>query len=125
MTTKLSLHQDASITLIRSYEDGKLLIGNTHYNSSVIVTPGSCTGWPLTSIDALTDEHFSPLFALDFKPELVILGTGRGLQFPEPKQTLSLVRAQIGLEVMDTGAASRTYNVLADEGRLVVACLLV
>lgn len=125
MTTKLNLHQDTSITLIRSYEDGKLLIGNTQYSSSVIVTSASCTGWSLTSIGALTPEHFAPLFELDFKPELVILGTGPKLHFPKPAQTLSLVSAQIGLEVMDTGAASRTFNVLADEGRRVVACLLV
>ncbi len=125
MSIKLNLHHDASITLVRSYENGKLLIGNTPYSSSVIVTSGGCTRWPLTSIDTLTPEHFAPVFELDFKPELVILGTGPTLQFPEPIQTRELANAQIGLEVMDTGAACRTYNVLVDDGRRVVACLLV
>lgn len=125
MNTKLNLHQDASKTLIRSYSDGKLLIADTQYTSSIIVTSERCIGWPLTSIELLTSEHFAPVFEFDFEPELVILGTGSFLQFPTAEQTLSLVNAQIGLEVMDTAAACRTYNILADDGRKVVACLLV
>ena len=125
MNTKLNLHHDPTITLVRSYENGMLQIGNARFDSSVIVTSGGCTRWSLTSIETLTPEHFSPLFELDFRPELVILGTGPQLRFPEPAQTRSLVSAQIGLEVMDTGAACRTYNVLADDGRQVAACLLV
>ena len=125
MSTKLNLHHDTSLTLIRSYDDGILLIGDTPYTSSIIVTPGGCSSWSLTSIDALDAAHFSPVFELDFTPELVILGTGRQLVFPEASQTHSLVNAQIGIEVMDTRAACRTYNVLADDGRRVVACLLI
>lgn len=121
----MNLHHDTSITLVRSYDDGILLIGDTHYASSVIVTSGGCIRWPLTSIDSLSSAHFLPVFNLDFKPEVVILGTGRKLQFPAAEQTQSLLNAQIGLEVMDTGAACRTYNVLADDRRRVVACLLV
>jgi len=125
MNTKLNLHQDVSITLIRSYSDGKLLIANTEYTSSLIVTSRGCTDWPLSSIEALTSEDFAPVFEYDFRPELVILGTGSQLQFPTAEQTRLLVNAQIGLEVMDTAAACRTYNILADDGRQVVACLLI
>lgn len=125
MSTKLNLHHDSSITLIRSYDDGILLIGDTPYTSNAIVTPGGCLSWSLTSIDVLDTAHFSPVFELDFTPELVILGTGKQLRFPDASQTRSLVNAQIGIEVMDTRAACRTYNVLADEGRRVVACLVV
>jgi uncharacterized protein len=54
----------------------------------------------------------------------VILGTGVKLRFPSPSLTRALVEANIGLEVMDTGAACRTYNILMGDGRRVVAALL-
>ncbi len=125
MNTKLNLHHDASITLIRSYNSGKVLIADTEYTSSIIVTSQGCARWPLTSIESLASAHFAPVFELDFDPELVILGTGMRQIFPAAEQTRSLLDAQIGLDVMDTAAACRTYNILADDGRRVVACLLV
>ena len=124
MNTKLNLHHDASITLIRSYSDGKLRIADTEYSSSMIVTSRGCRDWPLTSIERLTPDDFTPVFELGFRPELVVLGTGKKLQFPTAAQTRLLLDAQIGLEVMDTAAACRTYNILADDGRQVVACLI-
>jgi len=57
-------------------------------------------------------------------PELVILGTGRRQRFPRTELIAPLVRAGIGWEVMDTGAACRTFNVLVAEGRRVAAALL-
>ena len=125
MNTKMNLHHDASITLIRSYNDGKILIGKTLYTHSIIVTSEGITDWSLSSLESLTAEHFAPVFDFDFSPELVLLGTGATLRFPAAEQTYSLTNAQIGLEVMDTSAACRTYNILADDGRRVVACLLV
>lgn len=125
MNTKLNLHHDASITLIRSYSSGKLLVADAEYTSSMIVTPQGCRSWDLSALESLTTAHFAPVFELNFNPELVLLGTGKLQQFPRAEQTRSLLDAQIGLEVMDTAAACRTYNVLADDGRKVVACLLV
>jgi uncharacterized protein len=125
MNTKLNLHHDDSITLIRSYSDGILLIADSEYTSSMIVTSQGCRRWSLSSIESLTTNDFAPVFELGFRPEMVLLGTGKILQFPSAEQTRSLLEAQIGLEVMDTAAACRTYNVLADDGRQVVACLLV
>lgn len=125
MNTKLNLHNDASITLIRSYSDGKLLVAGAEYTSSLIVTPQGCRDWDLSTLESLTTEHFAPVFEMNFDPELVLLGTGKLQQFPAAEQTRMLLDAQIGLEVMDTAAACRTYNILADDGRKVVACLLV
>jgi uncharacterized protein len=125
MNTKLNLHHDASITLIRSYNDGKLLIADAEYTSNMIVTSQGCMRWDLSSLESLTTEHFAPVFEFSFDPELVLLGTGRTQQFPGAEQTRSLLEAQIGIEIMDTAAACRTYNILADDGRKVVACLVV
>lgn len=81
--------------------------------------------WPISSIETLQSKDFSSVFELPFRAELAILGTGPKLVFPALEQTRSLIEAQIGLETMDTAAACRTYNILADDGRNVVACLLV
>ncbi len=59
-----------------------------------------------------------------WRPELVIFGSGERLQFVSPGLYRCLIEAGIGVETMDTGAACRTYNVLASEGRSVVAALL-
>jgi uncharacterized protein len=70
----------------------------------------------------LEAAHFEAI--LEFMPEIVLLGTGGTLRFPHPRLTEALIRAQIGVEVMDTPAACRTYNILASEGRKVAAALL-
>jgi len=59
------------------------------------------------------------------KPELVLIGTGAKFEFPEPARLAPLRSAGIGVEVMDTAAACRTYNILLGEGRGVVAALIV
>jgi uncharacterized protein len=61
---------------------------------------------------------------LALEPELVIFGSGAMLRFPPPSLYRGLIDARIGLETMDSAAACRTYNVLAAEGRSVVAALL-
>ena len=72
--------------------------------------------------DALEPDHLQPLLALG--PELVVLGTGARQAFPSPAVMAACLTRGIGIEVMDNAAAARTYNVLAGEGRRVVAALL-
>jgi uncharacterized protein len=57
-------------------------------------------------------------------PEIVLIGTGKTLQFPDHAVNAILLEQNIGVEIMDTGAACRAYNFLAGEGRLVIAALL-
>lgn len=74
------------------------------------------------SYEALNSSHFE--FALGFEPEILLLGTGDTIQFP-PANLMSLPATRgIGLEVMDTAAACRTFNILVGENRQVVAILL-
>ena len=80
------------------------------------------TDWTPVNTDDLTADHFEEL--IEFEPEVVILGTGEHLHFPHPSVTAELLTQGIGVEVMDTSAACRTYNVLLSEGRQVVAALL-
>ena len=71
----------------------------------------------------LRAEHFEQLVQLG--PELVIFGSGRRLRFAAAPLLRSLIDRRIGVETMDTAAACRTYNVLASEGRAVLAALLI
>ncbi len=78
--------------------------------------------WPPAGFGELASAHLSAL--LERNPELVLLGTGDRLRFPPGEVLQPLHGAGIGVEVMDTPAAFRTFNILAAEGREVVAALL-
>ena len=110
--------------VVTGFGVGWVRIGTDEYRQSVIVTPDSIvTGWAPAGFDGMEEAHFEQLLAS--KPEVAILGTGRVIRFPQPGLSRSLAKAQVGLEVMDTAAACRTYNILAAEGRRVVAALMI
>ncbi|MFQ5470010.1 MAG: Mth938-like domain-containing protein [Gammaproteobacteria bacterium] len=93
------------------------------FSCSVVVSPNELIrDWPPRSFSELTVEHFDSLLTL--QPEIVLLGTGSRLRWPETALYASLIEKGIGLEVMDTGAACRTYNILMADERKVVAALL-
>jgi uncharacterized protein len=78
--------------------------------------------WSVESFEALTQAAFDEL--LPFAPELVLFGSGKRIRFPAPKLIQGLIHKRIGVETMDNGAACRTFNVLAGEGRHVVLALI-
>ncbi|HMC15652.1 MAG TPA: MTH938/NDUFAF3 family protein, partial [Albitalea sp.] len=75
----------------------------------IVPSQGSVTAWAPLDFGALTAEHFAAL--AEFNPELVIFGSGTRLRFPHPALLRPLIERRIGIETMDTAAASRTYNV--------------
>ena len=91
--------------------------------SIVIGSRGEKLDWNCTSFEQLTEEHFTRLASL--QPELVIFGSGLRLRFAPPAFMRALMQKRIGIETMDTLAACRTYNILAGEGRQVIAALLI
>jgi len=78
--------------------------------------------WRPQMLAELRAQDLAEVLALE--PEVVLLGTGQTLRFPSPELFSAFHSTAIGIEVMDTGAACRTYNILAVEGRQVVAALL-
>ena len=121
---KLHLNQDKELLLIRAYAADQITIGETHYRTSIMVTPTRViTDWTQSTVTALGEGDFKSM--LEFEPEVVLLGTGRRIVFPPPSITHPLINQSIGLEVMDTAAACRTYNILAGEGRNVLAALII
>ncbi|HEY0879418.1 MAG TPA: Mth938-like domain-containing protein [Zeimonas sp.] len=120
---KLHSQMPAGINTFTAYGDGWFDVNGERHTGSVLVVPESAVlAWGVADFDALTQADFERLLALE--PELVLLGTGSRQRFPHPGLTAPLASRQIGLEVMDTGAACRTYNILAGEGRRALAALL-
>jgi len=120
---KLHLTRSAGRNLFTGYGDGYVAINDNRFDANLVVTPTQTATWSAASFEALTPAHFAAL--LEFKPEIVILGTGERLRFPRPELTRPLADAAVGFEAMDTKAACRTYNILVGEGRQVVAAILV
>ena len=120
----MKLHASALTHLytFTGYGEGYVLLNGKRYESSLIVLPERIEPWAVAGFDALAEEHFARIAAL--KPEVVLLGTGARLRFPHPRLTAPLVRARIGLEVMDLQAACRTFNILVAEERKVAAALM-
>ena len=99
-------------------------LGVIEYRENLLVTPERIvTPWAPDGFEAITEADFAAIAALE--PEVALLGTGATLRFPNPRLTRPLIDAGIGLEVMDTPAVCRTFNILAAEGRKVVAAVLV
>ena len=106
------------------YGAGYVEVNGKRYSSSLVVSGERLViDWPATSVDALAADHLAAI--LELKPEIAILGTGATFRFPDPARLAALHQARIGVEVMDTPAACRTYNILLGEGRNVVAALIV
>lgn len=114
----------SSRNLIRAHQPSAITVGEVTYTTSLIISPELLLpDWAPTTFADLEREHIESL--LELAPELVLIGTGRTQRFPGAGLLQPLIRAQVGYEIMDTGAACRTYNVLAGEGRKIVAGLIV
>ena len=121
----MKLHADplTHLNTVTAYGLGFVEINKVRHDGSVLVAPESpVVSWGVASFDALRSEDFAAL--IDLAPEVVLFGTGRRQRFPHPRLTQPLHEARIGVEVMDTSAACRTYNILMAEGRRVLAALL-
>lgn len=119
---KFTLEPPSRANLIRSYSDTELRIGDQCVQHSCLVTAERLiTDWPPTTFADLVPAHLEAIFAL--APELVLLGTGPTQRFASAMVRAEFARRRIGLEVMQLGAACRTFNVLVQEERPVLAAL--
>jgi len=119
---KLTLEASSRVNLIRAYSSQEIQIGERRLHASCIVTSDTLIcDWEPASFAQLTPAHLEPILAL--QPELVLLGTGASQRFPPAAIRAALTAHGIGLEVMDLGAACRTFNILVQEERRVAAAL--
>ena len=120
---KIAHEQLAGKNAVTGYGEGWVEVNRSRHRASLVVSAERLvTDWPATSIDALAADHLAAI--VEMRPEIVLLGSGAAFRFPEPALLAPLYRAGIGVEVMDTPAACRTYNILMGEGRNVVAALV-
>lgn len=121
---KFTLESSGAAHLIRAYGEGRVRIGaRTLTQSCVVAADRLIENWPVTDAGQLRPEDFEPVFAM--QPELVVLGTGGTQRFPSADVRSAFAQRGLALEVMDMGAACRTYNVLLQDQRRVVAALII
>jgi uncharacterized protein len=119
----LSLDRPGDYLFVRRVAERSITVVDRDLTASFLLSPERAVEqWPVTSAQALTDQHVADV--LELKPELVLLGTGARQQFPSAAFMAGFLRKGIGIEVMDNAAAARTYDLLASEGRRVVAAFI-
>lgn len=120
---KLTDDSIGGANLVRAYSPGEIRIGERVLRRSCLVRVDVLVDdWRPQTLNELTAADLDAIVALE--PEIVVLGSGSRQRFPDTQLLARLLSRGIGCEVMDTGAACRTYNVLASEDRRVVAALL-
>jgi uncharacterized protein len=111
------------VQTIQGYGPGWVGVQGEKLTHSVILgSQGQRVNWQCNQFEDLTEAHFAQL--ADFDAELIIFGSGSRIRFPQAAWLQPLMAKSVGLETMDTGAACRTYNILAGEGRRVVVALV-
>jgi uncharacterized protein len=114
--------EEISEVTIRNVEPGSIRIGENTYSRNVVLTAGEL-------LDRAIDEELDTLqvedidFVLATEPEMVLIGSGWTSMLPPKDLVFALARRGIGLEVMNTPAACRTFNILVNEGRRLAAIL--
>ncbi len=109
--------------VIQAYSQGAFKISGQIYNGSVIVSPGRTMPWPVQG-KTLTPDDFAWALTPEWEQDVILLGCGPRTFMPDPAIRALLKSRHINLELMDTGAACRTYNVLMADGRRIAAALL-
>jgi uncharacterized protein len=113
----------SSVQTITAHGPGWVGVQADRIDHSVIIgSRGQRIAWPCARFEDLSPEHFAQL--AEMGTEVVIFGSGSRLRFPRPEWLRPLIDKRIGIETMDTPAACRTYNILAQEGRDVAVALL-
>ncbi len=121
---KLSLDDNTAKFLIHEYTAEYIRVKNVQHTRSIIISYNALfPEWAPQSIDQLTETHIIEI--LKEMPEMILLGTGKKIQFPHPKILQPAYERNVGIEVMDTAAACRTFNMLASDGRKVAAGLII
>ena len=121
----MKLHRDSTDGhySFTGYGDDYVAInGKNHQGNLVLLPRRLIQDWTDATFDSLTQADFD--FLAELKMEIMILGTGAKQRFPHPQLLQGLMRAGVGLEVMNTQAACRTYNILVAEDRSVGCALL-
>jgi len=121
---KLHHSNQDGLNLIKAYTENSVTINDDTYTRSIIVQARALnSNWQPQHVDEIDEASIEALAQLD--TEIILLGTGPKQQFPDRRLFAPLYDKKIGIEIMDTPAACRTYNILLEEGRVVTAALMI
>ena len=108
---------------IQAYSESQVTINEQPYSQSLILSASEIIShWPVTHLEELQQHHLQAI--VDMKPEVILLGTGEKQIFPDIEIIGYFAQLGLGLEVMNTGAVCRTFNILVAEDRKVVAAII-
>lgn len=120
---QLTLEHPDHEFFLRGADGGSALVNERRLESSFVLAPDRLVeDWAVADVGTLGADDLAPVLAL--KPEVVLLGTGEAQVFPSAAVMAACLSQGVGLEVMSNAAAARTFNVLAGEGRRVVAAFI-
>ena len=119
----MQLSRDSSaVNFIRAWEPGRVRVGDRWLAGNVLVGSDALVeSWTTTAASRLTIAELEPALALH--PTIIVLGTGTERLLPDVELMAAVAARSVGLEIMNTPAACRTFNVLLQEQRRVVAAL--
>ena len=110
---------------IDAYGGGGFRVSGQRVEGSILILGDVLHPWPVSSLSAVTPQTLAEVIAAGPREvEFLLLGVGARIAPPPPAVRQALQAAGMGLEVMDTAAASRIYNVLAGEGRRLAAAII-
>lgn len=109
---------------ISAYGNGGFRFADMSHRGSILCLPSGIHAWSVTGAHEATAQSFAAVFTEAAPPDVILFGTGVAQVWPDAALTEAFARAGIGLEVMNTGSAARTYNILLAERRNVGAALI-
>ena len=117
---ELNLERPRDYLFVRRADAHTVVVGDQPFTASIILARDKVIDdWGVADVAAMTPDQVEPIIAL--KPDVVLLGTGARQRFPSQEVLAAFLRRGVGVEVMDNAAAARTWDILASEGRNVVA----
>ncbi len=119
---QLSEQRDERQLFVRKADATSVVVIDRLYATSLLLSASEAVDFSVRTVDAIDATAIARILGL--RPEIVLLGTGARAVFPTQAVLGAFLRHGIGLETMDNGAAARTFNLLAGEGRKVVAVFL-
>ncbi|WP_100551375.1 Mth938-like domain-containing protein [Caedibacter taeniospiralis] len=122
---QLAHEKPDTVIYVKHYQHGQLTLPQKILHNSVIITPEMILqeNWGVRDIDKLDVHELSGFIGFD--ANIYLLGTGRTIQIPKDEIIIAFARLGKSLDFMDSAAACRTFNILANEGRNVVAAIIV
>lgn len=118
-----TLEQNGTGPFIAAWDATGITVGGRRFTSSLLLTPTGIHPWTPHDIEGMTEEDLDKLLA--HPADVYLLGTGQRQRFPSVELLRGFYRRGIAIEVMDSGAACRTFNILSAEGRRAVAGIVI